>query len=519
MTAPQGLPDTLRQPVRGLFYLPFWPNLAQACTLLNTYGAMNTQINPKIIASGADGTAATAPAPADLCAAAEAVRAGQASAVDLLQAAMAVANSPACAHVYLRRFDAQALVAAQAVDAARLAGAPVPPLAGLAVSIKDLFDVAGHPTTAGSRSMADAPAAQADAPAVARLRAAGAALTGHTNLSEFAYSGVGINPYHGTPVNPVTAALNPTPRAPGGSTSGGAVSVATGAAWAALGSDTGGSIRIPAALTGLVGFKNTQRLTPLAGAVPLSSTLDTACAITRSVRDAVLLHGLLAARNPRPLRRPLQALRLAVPQTVMLDGLDTDVALAFEATLATLRHAGARIEDLPLAPLGELAHLQAQGGFTAAESWAWHRGRLAQREADYDPRVAQRIRRGEAISAADYLDLLRQRSLWIARVEAEAAGFDALLSPTVPMVAPALAPLLASDKGFFAINGLLLRNPSAVNMLDGCALSMPCQAAGQMPVGLMVWGPAMSDDAVLGVSLAIESALRDAAAMPHGGGR
>ena len=367
--------------------------------------------------------------------------------------------------------------------------------------------------------MADAPAAQADAPAVARLRAAGAALTGHTNLSEFAYSGVGINPHHGTPVNPATAALNPTPRAPGGSTSGGAVSVATGAAWAALGSDTGGSIRIPAALMGLVGFKNTQRLTPLAGAVPLSSTLDTACAITRSVRDAVLLHGLLAARTPLPLRRPLQALRLAVPQTVMLDGLDGDVARAFEATLVTLRQAGARIEDLALAPLGELAHLQAQGGFTAAESWAWHRGRLAQREADYDPRVAQRIRRGEAISAADYLDLLQERARWISRVEAETAGFDALLSPTVPMVAPALAPLLASDKGFFAINGLLLRNPSAVNMLDGCALSLPCQAVGQMPVGLMVWGPAMSDDAVLGVSLSIESTLRDALALAPGGGR
>ena len=491
----------------------------QACTSLNTFGTMDIQINPKIIASGAAGSDVSAPAPADLCATAEAVRAGQASAVDLLRAAMAVADSPACAQVYLRRFDAQALVAAQAVDAARQAGAPVPPLAGLAVSIKDLFDVAGYPTTAGSKSMADAPAALADAPAVARLRAAGAALTGHTNLSEFAYSGVGINPHHGTPVNPVTAMLNPTPRAPGGSTSGGAVSVATGAAWAALGSDTGGSIRIPAALMGLVGFKNTQRLTPLAGAVPLSSTLDTACAITRSVRDAVLLHGLLAARTPRPLRRPLPALRLAVPQTVMLDGLDGDVARAFEATLATLRQAGARIEDLPLAPLGELAHLQAQGGFTAAESWAWHRGRLAQREADYDPRVAQRIRRGEAISAADYLDLLQERARWIARVEAEAAGFDALLSPTVPMVAPALAPLLASDKGFFAINGLLLRNPSAVNMLDGCALSLPCQATGQMPVGLMVWGPAMSDDAVLGVSLSIESTLRNALALPPGGAR
>ena len=480
---------------------------------------MDIQINPKIIASGDTGSGPAAAPQADLCATVEAVRTGQASAVRLLADAMAAADSPACAHAYLRRFDASALAAAQSVDAARQAGAPVPPLAGLAVSVKDLFDVAGQPTTAGSRSMADATPAREDCPAVARLRAAGAALTGHTNLSEFAYSGVGINPHHGTPINPVTAALNPTPRVPGGSTSGGAVTVATGAAWAALGSDTGGSIRIPAAQMGLVGFKNTQRLTPLAGAVPLSSTLDTVCAITRSVRDAVCLHGLLAARLPRPLCRPLQGLRLAVPQTTMLDGLDTDVAKAFDAALGLLRRAGAHIEDLPLAPLGELAHLQASGGFTAAESWAWHRQRLATREADYDPRVVLRIRRGQAISAADYLDLLQERSRWIARVEAEAAPFDALLSPTVPMVAPALAPLLASDQRFFAINGLLLRNPSAVNMLDGCALSLPCQAPGQMPVGLMVWGPAMTDDAVLGVSLAIEAALRQAADPAPGPGR
>ena len=480
---------------------------------------MDIQINPKIIASSDTGSGPAAAPQADLCATVEAVRTGQASAVRLLADAMAAADSPACAHAYLRRFDASALAAAQSVDAARQAGAPVPALAGLAVSVKDLFDVAGQPTTAGSRSMADAAPASEDCPAVARLRAAGAALTGHTNLSEFAYSGVGINPHHGTPINPVTAALNPTPRVPGGSTSGGAVTVATGAAWAALGSDTGGSIRIPAALMGLVGFKNTQRLTPLAGAVPLSSTLDTVCAITRSVRDAVCLHGLLAARLPRPLCRPLQGLRLAVPQTTMLDGLDTDVAKAFDAALGLLRRAGAHIEDLPLAPLGELAHLQASGGFTAAESWAWHRQRLATREADYDPRVVLRIRRGQAISAADYLDLLQERSRWIARVEAEAAPFDALLSPTVPMVAPALAPLLASDQRFFAINGLLLRNPSAVNMLDGCALSLPCQAPGQMPVGLMVWGPAMTDDAVLGVSLAIEAALRQAADPAPGPGR
>ena len=458
---------------------------------------MDAQVNPRIVA-------------ADLVAAANAVQAGQASATELLHASLAAADSPACQHVFIRRFDAQARAVAAAMDAARAAGAPLPPLAGLALSIKDLFDVAGQPTTAGSAAMADAPAASADCPAVARLRAAGAALVGHSNLSEFAYSGVGLNPHHGTPVNPVTLALNPTQRIPGGSTSGGAVSVATGAAWAALGSDTGGSIRIPAALQGLVGFKNTQRLTPLAGAVPLSSTLDTACAITRSVRDAVLVHGLLAGRTPQPCQRPLHALRLGVPQTMMLDGLDSDVARAFERTLAQLRSAGAQIDDIPLTPLGDLAGLQAQGGFSAAESWAWHRARLALREAEYDPRVAQRIRRGEAISAADYIDLHQARLRWIAAVEAVVQGFDALLSPTVPMVAPALAPLLGSDKRFFAINALLLRNPSVVNLMDGCALSLPCQAPNEMPVGLMVWGPAMADDAVLGVALQIEAALASA---------
>ena len=443
----------------------------------------------------------------DLCDAAQAVADGRSSASALLQDCLAAADSPANAHVYLRRFDAQARLAATAADVARGAGLPVPPLAGLAVSIKDLFDVAGWPTTAASRSLATAPPALADCPAVARLRAAGAALTGHTNLSEFAYSGVGINPHHGTPLNPVTASINPTPRVPGGSTSGGAVSVATGAAWAALGSDTGGSIRIPAALCGLVGFKNTQRLTPLQGAIPLSSTLDTACAITRSVRDAVLVHGILAARTPLPLAKPVHALRLAVPQTLMLDGLDTDVARAFDRTLDVLRAGGALIEELPLAALADLAGLQANGGFTAAESWAWHRSRLAVLEADYDPRVAQRIRRGEAISAADYIDLLHARTDWIARVQAELQGFDAVLAPTVPMVAPAIAPLLSNDSRFFAINAMLLRNASVVNMLDGCALSIPCHQPGQMPVGLMVWGPAMADDTVLGVGLTIEAAL------------
>ncbi len=374
--------------------------------------------------------------------------------------------------------------------------------------MKDLFDVAGFPTTAGSSSLHDAAPAERDCPAVARLRAAGAALVGHTNLTEFAFSGVGINPHHGTPANPATAALDTEPRIPGGSTSGGAVSVATGAAWAALGSDTGGSIRIPAALQGLVGFKCTARLVPTEGAIPLSTTLDTACAITRSVRDAVLLHEVLAARPVGIDRRPLSQWRLALPRSVMLEALAPEVATAFEQALSTLRRAGARIDEIELPSLADTAALVRGGGLSAAESWAWHRHRLAERESAYDPRVALRIRRGEAISGADYIDLVGERRRWIARTEAALVGIDALLSPTVPIVAPRLQPLVDSDDAFFAANAMLLRNPSLINLLDGCALSLPCHREGDWPVGLMVWGPALADDRVLAVSLAIEQALR-----------
>lgn len=436
----------------------------------------------------------------DLCAA----RAGRSSAPERLERCIAAAQSDACRHAFVAtRFAAARLESA--------AAAPDAPLAGLAVSVKDLFDIAGETSAAASRVLADAPPARADCTAVARLRGAGAALIARTNMSEFAFSGVGINPHHGTPANPATAALDATPRVPGGSTSGGAVSVATGAAWAALGSDTGGSIRIPAALQGLVGFKSTARLTPTDGAIPLSTTLDTVCAITLAVRDAVLLHEILAARHVALAGRPLSALRLAVPTTLMLDALETPVAHAFERALRTLRDAGARIDELPLPLLDELPRINARGTLAAAESWAWHRRLLATRSAEYDSRVAQRIRAGEAMSAADYIDLLAARRDWIARMETALAGHDALLSPTVPMLAPPIAPLVASDEAFFAANGRLLRNPSVVNMLDGCALSLPCQAPGELPVGLMVWHAALHDDAVLDVSLAIERALAEAA--------
>jgi len=429
------------------------------------------------------------------------------SAVHRMERSIAAAKRPASAHAFLATNFMRARESAAAADNAIARGADPGPLVGLAISVKDLFDVAGEVTTAGSTVLAGAGAALADAPAVARLRGCGAALIGRTNMSEFAFSGVGINPHHGTPVNPATAAIGTSPRIPGGSTSGGAVSVASGAAWAALGSDTGGSIRIPAALQGLVGFKSTARLVPTEGAIPLSTTLDTAAAITLSVRDAALLHGILSAQPPVVAARPLRECRFAVPETLMLDGLEAGVARAFAGALAALSAAGARVDTIKLPLLGEVASINASGGFSAAESWAWHRSRLLEHEAAYDPRVVVRIRRGATMTAADYIDLLAARRDWIALMDAMLAPYDALLSPTLPITAPELAPLVEDDTAFFAVNALLLRNPSVVNLLDGCALSLPCHEAGEMPVGLMIWHSALHDAAVLAAGLAAEAAL------------
>jgi Asp-tRNA(Asn)/Glu-tRNA(Gln) amidotransferase A subunit family amidase len=436
----------------------------------------------------------------DLIATREELGRGRTDASEEFRRSLAIAGSPACDKAFVS-LDAQEARVAGSAEAARL------PLAGLPVSVKDLFDVRGQVTAAGSTVLADAPPAAADSVAVARLRAAGASLVGRTNMTEFAFSGVGVNPHHGTPANPADAQ---TPRIPGGSSSGAAVSVATGAAFIGLGSDTGGSIRIPAALCGIVGFKNTARLTPLQGALPLSTTLDTVCAMTRSVRDAVLAHEVLAARLVPLSNKPLSERRFAVARTLMLDGLDLPVARAFEASLRTLRDAGARIEEIGLDEIRDLGAIQSTGGFTAAESYSWHRELLQRRGAGYDPRVRTRIERGVNMKAWEYVDLVRERSEWIARVEASLAGFDAVLSPTVPIVAPAIAdvaPGAERDEEFFRVNALLLRNTSVVNMLDGCALSMPCHAPGSLPVGLMLWQGPLQDDTVLDASLAVEAAL------------
>ncbi len=415
--------------------------------------------------------------------------------------AIDAASSAPCQHAFLKTtFDEALAVAGSSQNLSTR-------LAGLPISVKDLFDVTGQTTSAGSVALKDAAPAQFDCPAVARLRRAGAALMGRTNMVEFAFSGVGVNPHFGTPANAHSKDLA---LIPGGSSSGAAVSVACGAAFIGLGSDTGGSIRIPAALNGIVGFKNTARLVPTAGAVPLSSTLDTVCALTRSVPDAMLAHEILAQRRVTRSAAPLGAYRLAVASTLMLDSLDVTVTRAWQRTLDTLRQAGARIDELPLTELNELRQIQAAGNLSAAESFAWHRRLMQDKAASYDPRVLARIQVGATMSACDYIDLLDARRRWIDKMDRAMQGFDAILSPTTPVVATPIADIAPGperDEAFFRLNAVLLRNTSVVNMLDGCAISLPCHAADELPVGMMVWAGAMRDDPVLNIACQIEQLL------------
>lgn len=433
---------------------------------------------------------------------------------DLVSSCLALAREDAARGCFIELDEVGALWAARQADArlreASSSPSPQSPahrLAGLPVTVKDLFDVQGQATLAGSVVRRGRAAAAHDAVAVARLRAAGCALLGRTNMSELAFSGVGLNPHHGTPRNPCSTLEH---RIPGGSSSGAAVSVALGIAVAGLGSDTGGSLRIPAALCGLVGFKPTQSRVPREGAVELSRTLDSIGAITNSVSDAVSLDTVLADAPMAVRDVSLDSLRLAVPQTVMLDGLDADVAAAFERSLSALSAAGATLVDVELAALADIPKLNAPGGFSAIEAYAAHRDDFEHRRDELDPRVAARIAPGRGVSAADYLRIHDARRAWIARVQTDLMGFDAFLAPTVPITAPLLAPLMESDERFFAVNGQLLRNTFVVNFLDGCAFSLPCHRAGGAPVGLMLSSTRGRDAQLASIALAVEAALRDA---------
>ena len=433
--------------------------------------------------------------------------AGATSARKLVEECLARIADPAGEgeRTFIHVDKAAAIAAADAMDHLRKANAAPSRFAGIPVSIKDLFDIKGQVTRAGSRALEDSAAAEADAPVVARLRRAGFVVIGRTNMTEFAYSGIGINPHYGTPKS---AWNRKEGHVPGGSSSGAAVSIADRMAYGALGTDTGGSCRIPAAYNGIVGFKPTQRRIPLDGGVPLSFSLDSFGPLANSVACCAALDAVLAAEPIAPLAPgPIKGMRLAVPTTVALDDLDDAVAKTFERALETLSREGALIDRIAVPEFLDVGVMNTKGGFAAAESYAWHRYLIASHGDVYDPRVRIRILRGEAISAADYIDLVNGRRSLIARANARLAPYDALVMPTTSNTPPRIADL-ADDKAFAAANLRSLRNCSLINMIDGCAISLPAHREGEVPVGLMLASSGGSDRRIFELAAAIEGIIR-----------
>jgi aspartyl-tRNA(Asn)/glutamyl-tRNA(Gln) amidotransferase subunit A len=407
---------------------------------------------------------------------------------------------------FTRLYEAQARAAAAAADARVKLGQSLGPLDGRIVSIKDLFDVPGEPTTAGSKLLRDAAPAQAEAPAIARLRAAGAVIIGKTNMTEFAFSGVGINPHYGTPGNPADRS-----RIPGGSSSGGAVSVADGMAELTIGSDTGGSTRIPAALCGIVGLKPSQYRVPTAGAFPLSFSLDSIGPMGNSVADCAAADAIMAGEAPAPLQ-PVSptVLRLGIPRGPLLETLDDAVASGFEAALAALGEAGAHLSDEPLAELGPMQEVMAKGPFAAIEAAHIHRDWFDSRGEDFDPLVRGRIARGRGIPAMDYVFAQRRRAELIRAMDTRLSDLDALVLPTTAITAPKIADLAGDEAAFTAANLLLLRNPSMANFFDLCAISLPLPARlrkGPLHVGLMLVARNGQDRRLLRMAAAVEHLL------------
>lgn len=406
------------------------------------------------------------------------------------------------ARAYLTVYSQAARAAADAADRRARTGATIGPLDGVIVSIKDLFNVAGEPTRAGSTMLVDAPPAAADAPAVRRLRAAGAVIVGKTNMSEFAFSGVGTNPHYGTPGNPADRT-----RIPGGSTSGGAVAVADGMCEIAIGTDTGGSTRIPAALCGLVGYKPTKSRVPTEGAYPLSQTLDSVGPMARSVDACAKADAILAGEDLWLLEpAPLQGLRFGIPQGLPLRDLDEIVAARFAAAIAQLGRAGVRLSEPQFSIFDDMARVNSVAALAVVEAYRIHRERLATGAANYDPFVRVRLETARAVSAADYATMLEERSNLVRAMDARFADFDALVLPTTPIVAPTISEV-STFEGFNTKNRLLLRNTAIANFFDLCAISLPMPRADRLPTGLMLVARRGQDRRLFRMAAAVEHLL------------
>lgn len=433
--------------------------------------------------------------------------AGKVTSRSLVEEALGRIADPAGegARAFLKTYAETALAEAGHSDRLRRAGIVRSTVEGMPVSVKDLYDVGGDVTRAGSKVLEDAAPAACDAPAVARLRAAGAVIVGRTNMVEFAFGGIGLNPHYGTPKNPYD---RKTGRVPGGSSSGAAVSVADAMCVMGLGSDTRGSVRVPSALCGIAGFKPTASRIPREGAFPLSWTLDSVGPLANSVACCAAFDAILAGAPADPLPMlPVAGLRLMVPKCILIDDLDAAVGQAFERAVSTLSKAGAIVTTVDAPAFTRSMDLYKNGGFAGAEAYLIHRERLKTRSSGYDPRVAKRVVLAMDFTAADYIQLGFDRAAFIRAAESLGAPYDAMVYPTVPAAAPTIAETDKTDDDYLRWNMRLLRNTGLGNVLDGCAATLPCHTPDEAPVGLSVAGFALTDRRILAVAHAVERAL------------
>ena len=439
---------------------------------------------------------------------ARSLEAGQTKSAGLLEQALDRINDPdgEGARAFISVDAGAARARAVEIDRLRAEGRSPGPFAGIPISVKDLFDVEGQVTRAGSKVLDDsAPAAQ-DAACIRKLREAGFVFVGRTNMTEFAYSGIGLNPHYPTPRSPFERSENG--RIPGGSSSGAAVSVADGMAAAGIGTDTGGSCRIPAAFCGVVGYKPTARRVDQAGTFPLSASLDSIGPLANSVACCASLDAVLAGEPDRtPLAPEAGTLRLGVLSNYVLDGMDKVVASAYQAALDSLAKSGVQLVDVTLPDLERLPTLNARGGIVAAEAYRHHADLLAERYDLYDPRVNVRLIKAREQDSGEYEDLLRIRAEMIEAAAKITEPFDALVMPTVPIVPPRFSEF-DDDSEYGRLNLLTLRNPTIGNFLDRCAISIPMTPRGEAPAGLMLMGPAMGDAALFDCATIVEQIVR-----------
>lgn len=409
--------------------------------------------------------------------------------------------------VFLHVDEVKALEQADKFDDLRKAGRLPSRFAGIPFSVKDLFDIAGQVTTAGSTILKDDAVAEHDALSISRLKSAGFVSLGRTNMTEFAYSGVGLNPHYGTPKSIWD---RQTGRIPGGSSAGAAVSVADGTCTLAIGTDTGGSCRVPAAFNGLVGYKSSLGRVPTQGVFSLAKSFDTVGPLARTVQCAAIADALMAGDwDGQVAERPLKGMRLGVPLSLVLDDLDDEVAIVFGEALTRLACNGAEIVDIEFPQLAELPAINAGGGLAAFEAFGVHKERLAEKGDGFDQRVRKRILAGSLISDDEIATLKIKRAEMIQQADALMSGLDAFVMPTTPHVA---APIndLNDDADYSRINLLALRNTFVGNFLNRCAISIPAHSPGNAPVGLMLMAPLMADKVLFSVALAVEEVVSSA---------